>query len=439
MLLLWVSLTKEEPIMNKKGSKHLDLQYRNFIENGLNNNSTRSAIAQVIGMDKSSVCKEIKKHSYYVKFSRQGVSNAGTYDCVNIASCGYNAFCRNECPNRIPIPCKIRDKSKGVCNGCKDLSTCKLTKRFYSAKRAQDEYEYSLVDSREGINLTYSELNDIASIIVEPIKNGQSVFAVLQAHPEIHYCEKTIYNWIDLGAFQAFGLTNIDLRSKVKRKMKKDQKLKYKKRVNKAFLKGRTYDCFETFMKNHPSASVVEMDTVYNDVSNGPFIQTFMFVSFGIMVAVYHKKHNAEAMVNGLRYIKTLLGENLFQSVFQVLLTDRGSEFSDAIAFEELVDHIFYCDPMASWQKPHVERNHCLLRYICPKEKDLNKLGLRSQDDLDLIFSHINSYAREERHGKSPIDEFCFYHNEAETILELLHIKHIENDLIILNPSLIKK
>lgn len=187
--------------MNTKGSKHLDLQYRNFIEQGLNNNCTKTAIAELVGMDKSSICKEIKKHSFDVKFSRQGVSAVGTYDCQNIAACGFNAFCKNECHKRIPIPCKIRDKTKGVCNGCKDKSTCKLTKRYYSAQRAQDEYSYSLVDSREGINLTFSELNEIASKIVEPIKNGQSVYAVLQNHPEITYCEKTIYNWIEIGAF----------------------------------------------------------------------------------------------------------------------------------------------------------------------------------------------------------------------------------------------
>lgn len=425
--------------MNTKGSRHLDLQYRNFIEQGLNNNSPKSAIAKTIGMDKSSVCKEIKKHSFEVKFTRQGVSAAGTYDCQHIASCGFNSFCKAECPKRLPIPCKIRDKTKGVCNGCSKFSSCKLTKRLYSAQRAQDEYRYSLVDSREGINLTFSELKVIASIIVDPIKNGQSVYAVLQNHPEIHFCEKTIYNWIEAGVFQSFGLTNMDLRSKVGRKMKKKDQIKYKKREDKAYLKGRTYDCFETFIKDHPSASVVEMDTVYNDGSNGPFIQTFMLVSFGIMVAVYQTSKTAVSMVDGLRYINTLLGDELFSSVFQVLLTDRGSKFSDAQGFEELVNHLFYCDPMASWQKPHVENNHRLLRYICPKEKDLRQLGLRSQADLDLIFSHINSYPRQERYGKSPIDEFVFYHSEANSILELLHISPVDKDDIILNPSLIKK
>ena len=119
------------------------------------------------------------------------------------------------------------------------------------------EYKYRLSDSREGVNLTYSELNAIAAIIVEPIKNGQSVYAVLQAHPEIHHCEKTIYNWIEIGVFQPFGLTNLDLRSRVTRKLKKKDQVKYKKREDRAYLKGRTYDCFETYMREHPSLSVV--------------------------------------------------------------------------------------------------------------------------------------------------------------------------------------
>ncbi len=83
--------------------------------------------------------------------------------------------------------------------------------------------------------------------------------------------------------------------------MKKKDQIKYKKREEKVYLKGRTYDCFEKFIREHPSSSVVEMDTVYNDVSNGPFIQTFMFVSFGIMVAVYHTTKSADSMVSGLR------------------------------------------------------------------------------------------------------------------------------------------
>lgn len=93
-----------------------------------------------------------------------------------------------------------------------------VTIRYHSAERAQDEYRYSLVDSGEGINLTSSELVDIASIIVTPIKNGQSVYAIPQHHPQnpqIHYSEKTIYNQIKIGAFESFGLNNMTFISKL--------------------------------------------------------------------------------------------------------------------------------------------------------------------------------------------------------------------------------
>ena len=79
--------------MNIKESKHLNLQYRLFIGQGLNHLSSKSAIVQVLGMDKSSICKEIKKHFYDVNFSHHGVSASGTYDCQNIYACSFNTFC----------------------------------------------------------------------------------------------------------------------------------------------------------------------------------------------------------------------------------------------------------------------------------------------------------------------------------------------------------
>ncbi len=41
-------------------NKHLTLSDRIAIEKGLNNNSSRKAIADTLGMDKSSICKEIE-------------------------------------------------------------------------------------------------------------------------------------------------------------------------------------------------------------------------------------------------------------------------------------------------------------------------------------------------------------------------------------------
>ena len=48
-------------------NKHLTLSDRIIIEKGLNNNSSRKSIGDTLGMDKSSICKEIKNHSFFKK------------------------------------------------------------------------------------------------------------------------------------------------------------------------------------------------------------------------------------------------------------------------------------------------------------------------------------------------------------------------------------
>lgn len=104
-------------------------------------------------------------------------------------------------------------------------------------------------------------------------------------------------------------------------------------------------------MDLHPYSSVVEMDTVYNDESKGPFIQTFQFVDYNLMIGIYHTEKTAAAMVEGLKQIKEALGDKEFRRHFRVILTDRGSEFVYANEFEALGCKIFYCDPMQSSQK----------------------------------------------------------------------------------------
>ena len=60
-----------------------------------------------------------------------------------------------------------------------------------------------------------------------------------------------------------------------------------------------------------------------------------------------------------------------FGKIFPVILTDNGGEFFDVFTIEnnkngEQETHLFFCDPMRSCQKPHVEKNHTLFRDIAP-------------------------------------------------------------------------
>lgn len=418
-------------------NKHLTLTERYTIESGLNNNASRTAIAETLNKSKSTICKEVISHNVLQVFSRIGTPAKGTYDCTKIHECGYKSFCPNACSNRVPVPCKRKDSPSGVCNGCPQKGSCKLTKKLYIAEEAQADYEYTLVDSRVGWDITYSQAKELANTLGPCLKQGQSIAAILMENPNIDYSEKTIYNYIEQGVFREFGINNMDLRKKVSRKETK-KKYVFKPRENRQYLKGRTYSDYERYIAEHPNASILEMDTVYNDVSNGPFIQTFQFVKYNFMIGIYHDTKTAQDMLEGLRTLHDALGEETFKKFAEVILTDRGTEFTMVEEMEALGCKVFYCDPMCSWQKPHVENNHILFRYICPKKTNLKQLGLHGQEDLDTIFSHINSYPREVLQGKSPIQVFRFFYPESN-VLEQLKIKEIDPDQINLKPNLIKK
>ena len=68
--------------------KHLTFEDRIIIHRGLDNSSSRKSIAAIIGKDKSTVCKEVKLHSFSKRHKPFGVSPKGTYDCIHIAECG---------------------------------------------------------------------------------------------------------------------------------------------------------------------------------------------------------------------------------------------------------------------------------------------------------------------------------------------------------------
>lgn len=416
---------------------HLTLEQRQTIRILLEKGFNCSQIARKLQKDPSTIRKELRKHrKIQAKRISPKTHTPIILDCVHMQECGYTAHsCLKQCDKYQMISCKQRDRSPGVCNGCESYKKCRFTKFLYFPEKAQEEYIYTLSDSRSGINLTSSQALKLGEIIAPLIKKKQSLYVIAENHPELNVCSKTLYNYINQGLFSQNGVIDLDLRYKTKRKPPKQQ-ITFKPRENRAYLKDRTHNDFLLFLETHPNASIVEMDTVYNDVSNGPFIQTFQFVDYSIMIGLLHKEKTSFAMTKGVNTLKEMLGDD-FPKLVSVLLTDRGTEFTDAAGIEALGCKVFYCDPMASCQKPHVENNHIILRWILPKQANLTELGLRSQDDLNLVFSHINSYKRESLKNKSAFDILSFY--QSSDIISKLHLKVIPNDEICLKPSLLKK
>ena len=100
----------------------------------------------------------------------------------------------------------------------------------------------------------------------------------------------------------------------------------------------------------------------------------------------------------------------------------------------ELRTRIFYCDPQASWQKGHIEKNHVLIRRILPKGTSFQKL---TQEDINLITCHINSFAREIFDNKTPFE--LMNRPEHKKLLDVLSLHQIPHDEVCLRPRLLKR
>lgn len=417
-------------------NKHLTLNERKIIETGIINRSNKVDIARTIGKDPTTVAKEIRKHRVLKKrntFNRDSI-------CIHLNECGK---CINKCELYEEPKCNQRDRSLGACNGCPSMQKCYLDKYFYYAKQAHKEYKEDLVDFREGINLTTLERKELASILKPLLDKGQSVYQIKSSHPEIKQCIHTLYNYIEDGVFNEDGIDCFSLKEQVNRK--KFNK-KYKKRKESTNYKEHTYKDYLNFKEHNPDTPTTEMDTVLNSPS-GPYIQTFYFEESGIMIGFLHHKKTSKSMANKLDYLERLLGYSTYRELFSLILTDRGSEFEIMNLFEfnsetgELRSNIFYCDAYTSSQKPHVENTHNYIRDIIPNETDMSNI---TQEDLNLMFSHINSTPRKSLKGKTPYEVFCFMYstkdnpNRGKEILNKLNIKEIKRDEVTLKPYLIK-
>jgi IS30 family transposase len=406
---------------------HLTLQERQSIEEAISHGLTKAEIGRMLGKDPAGISREILRH--------RELKPRNTYSrpvlCENRREC--RKRCMKPCDQYKEPTCYRRDSSPGACNGCEKRGKCPMDKYFYHAARADASYRASLSASREGINLTPEERDKIGQIIAPLFKQGQSVYQIKSAHPEIDPSDRTIYRYIEDGVFKPFGVDDFSLKEQVNRKLFHD---KYKKRKEPANYDGRHYQDYLAFLADNPGIRATEMDTVYNH-PGGPYLQTFMLPEIGFMIGILHNEKTNESMSSAIDYYQECLPPELFRDLFQLILTDRGSEFEKHQMFERDKSgthrlNIFYCDPMQSAQKPFVENNHNYVRDIIPNGKSM--MGL-TQADINLMFSHINSTPRKSLHGKTPFEMFAFYFGEKAA--ELLGISEIPRDSVVLRPSLI--
>ena len=208
---------------------------------------------------------------------------------------------------------------------------------------------------------------------------------------------------------------------------------------NTGIFEGRTYKDYEAFIKEYPDTRITEMDTVVGPEGNLKVLLTLHFCKPDFMMAYLLISKEAIGVENTFDDINKAIGTELFCKTMPLIVTDRGGEFKHPEALECGIDNvlrtsIYYCDPMASWQKPHCEKNHEYIRKICPQTT--TTFDRLTQEDVNLMMSHINSANRESLGGLTPFKLAKLM--LPEKLLKHFGLKEVPGDEVILTPALLK-
>ena len=390
-------------------NKHTKLSERIKIENGLNNGLSFRSISKDINKSVTTISREVFNRRYKEK---------GNY---------FNGF---------PGKCSKLDKAPFVCNSCPNSKKCRMTKFYYSAAHAEEDYKKLLVESRTGIDQTTEEFKNLNKIVKTDIDKGHSFSLIINNHPELNITERTLYNYQEKGYLST---KNIDLPRKVRYKKRKRNCITSSKKETRCRI-NRTYNDFLTYIKENNITYYTQMDTVEGIIGTGQPCLLTLYLKHAQFLLIFKISEQTITCVNNkIKEIKSLIGNEMFHEIFPIILTDNGSEFKRPEEIEDNGIHVinskvFYCDPQRSDQKSQIELSHEYIRKYIPKGISLN--NYTDNNILDMM-NNINSTPRKSLDFKSPYD--IAKNMFGENVLNKLGIVKIDSKNVILNDSLFNK
>ena len=410
-------------------------------------------IAKDCGRPKSTILREIIGRAVVCE---RGYGRSNRL-CAHFESCSRRVFsaagdrslrknapkCFEGCPDFAEAVCGHLAVASHVCNGCGRFRSCALSKRLYVADSAQADRESLLHDSRMGVQPTDEQLSRMNAILSPCLLKGQSIRNVIANNAGVFagVAERTVYDYVNGGLFDA---RRSDLPEACRRRPKRKKKCTRTKAKCRA---GRDYKAFLEFCRVNDVTEWTELDTVIGIV--GGKVLFTMELPGGLMLAFLRDRKTANTCTRLFNMLWEAAGPDLFRKLFFVILTDNGTEFSDAKMIENFRPdpgrnprrllprgvHLFYCDAYCSCQKPHVEREHREVRRILEHGVSFNGLD---QDKINTVLSHVASYTRGALGDKTPFDFFVEkFGDDGARFLERLGIVKIPPNDVTLHPFLL--
>lgn len=311
------------------------------IESYVNAGYTQSEIARIIGVDRSTICRELRR---------------GAYEKIN-----------------------------------SDYTT----QISYSCDMAQMLCDYN--NTAKGKELKIADDHALASFIEHKIMHDKyspdAVIHYIKNHPEISGQFKTmistttLYRYIDKGLF--LNLTNKDLPHNRKRKYRR-VRIQKRKSAGTSIEKRPDItsreNCFDW-----------EMDTVKGKRGTTKgclLVLTERKTRHELVFKLADQK--SESVVNVLNGLEERLRDD-FRKIFHSITVDNGVEFSDFSGMqksrykEDERTYVYYCHAYSSGERGTNENNNRLIRRHAPKGMDLDKL---QHDDVKYIQRWMNNYPR---------------------------------------------
>ena len=378
-------------------NKNFVFSERVKLEHHLNINQNCSAIrlSRLLNRSRHSIYYEIRHFSREFRNKRKNFIGYDGYECERL--------------KHFPF----------VCNGCVN-TRCSHRSRQYSAYEAQRKADRLLHESRSDTRRRKEVAAILNRSVCPLIKDGLSIHVAKLSVNNCDLSESTIRRYIEKGLVSA---KRIDLPRAVRFRAKKEYDYRIPA-LSADILDGRTYDDFLRYMKVHRNAKVVQLDSVIGKSTDKKAILTIYFVNSKLQLGwLYTRKH--AGITEKMKRLYALGKEN-GTILFDTVLTDNGSEFKTLYELEKneegkQICRVFYCDPYRSCQKAQCEKNHGLFRRIWPKGRSMDRF---LQEEVNDIFSHINSYPRASLNNRSPYDLFTLEYKPI--ILSALNVFKVD-------------
>lgn len=410
----------------KTNNSHFTLETRKIIENLLNEGKTITEISNVLNRDRSNIGREINKHKEMVFPSLFNKS----HPCLKHHNCEVKSYeCYLYCKMIEFNLCDKLNSSPHVCNSCKTKNGCRHVKYYYKASSANNEYLNSWSKDRKGLHYTKEELQILNTDFKNLVLNCKSIY-----HATIVINARG-YNFKQVNIYKQIKRDQLDLKPCDLPRFRKVTKVLKDTSYKRKNVEGHTYENYIEFKNQNKNALESQIDTVEGiKENNAPVLLTFEIVKINFLFIFKIDSQTSQEVIKKLEYFKEVITEENFYKITEITLTDNGKEFN---IIEELIKiapktNLFYCHPYSSFEKGSIENNHELIRRVIPKGVSLK---CYTQNELNLLCSHINSLYRKSLDGKCPFDLIGLYIDI--NLLKKLGLEIIKPEEVTLIPELL--